>query len=50
MDRSMDSQPDRRVKFEPDAWQRKVLDAVDDNVSLSVVEQESSPLNPVTYY
>jgi superfamily II RNA helicase len=39
MDRSMDSQPDRRVKFEPDAWQRKVLDAIDDNSSLLVVGQ-----------
>lgn len=30
MDRSMDSQPDRRVSFKPDAWQRQVLDCLDD--------------------
>jgi ATP-dependent RNA helicase DDX60 len=31
MDRSMDSAPDRRVLFKPDAWQRKVLDCLDDD-------------------
>lgn len=30
MDRSMDSQPDSRVSFNPDAWQRRVLDCLDD--------------------
>lgn len=30
MDRSMDSQPDSRVSFQPDAWQRRVLDCLDD--------------------
>jgi hypothetical protein len=30
MDRSMDSQPDPRVSFQPDAWQRRVLDCLDD--------------------
>ncbi|KAI0034854.1 hypothetical protein K488DRAFT_44574 [Vararia minispora EC-137] len=29
MDRSMDSQPDERVSFSPDAWQRCVLDCLD---------------------
>lgn len=37
MDRSMDSQFDSRVSFKPDAWQRQVLDAIDDNKSLLVV-------------
>lgn len=37
MDRTMDSQPDKRVKFDPDAWQRDVLDAIDENSSLLVV-------------
>ena len=37
MDRSMDSQPDRRVSFMPDAWQRKVLDCLDQNHSVLVV-------------
>ena len=37
MDRSMDSAPDPRVPFEPDAWQRKVLDCIDANDSVLVV-------------
>ena len=37
MDRSMDSAPDTRVSFEPDAWQRRVLDGIDKNKSLLVV-------------
>lgn len=37
MDRSMDSQIDHRVQFKPDAWQRQVLDAIDDYKSLLVV-------------
>jgi len=37
MDRSMDSQVDPRVSFQPDAWQKQVLDAIDDNKSLLVV-------------
>jgi hypothetical protein len=31
MDRSMDSTTDRRVLFKPDAWQRKVLDCLDED-------------------
>ena len=30
MDRSMDSAPDPRVGFQPDAWQREVLDCLDE--------------------
>lgn len=37
MDRSMDSAPDTRVSFEPDAWQRRVLDGIDKNKSLLVI-------------
>ena len=37
MDRSMDSQSDPRVSFKPDAWQRRVLDCLDDNHSVLVV-------------
>jgi ATP-dependent RNA helicase DDX60 len=37
MDRSMDSQPDTRVSFAPDLWQRKVLDVIDKDGSLLVV-------------
>jgi len=41
MDRSMDGKPDHRVAFNPDAWQRDVLDCIDDNGSLLVVGQWS---------
>jgi len=37
MDRSMDSTADPRVDFEPDAWQVRVLNAVDERSSLLVV-------------
>jgi hypothetical protein len=37
MDRSMDSQPDARVSFSPDAWQRKVLDCLDQKDSSVLV-------------
>jgi hypothetical protein len=38
MDRSMDSAPDPRIGFEPDAWQREVLDGLDEpKTSLLVV-------------
>lgn len=40
MDRSMDSAPDRRVQFDPDAWQKKVLDCIDEpDHSILVVGQ-----------
>ena len=39
LERSFDATPDSRVPyFKPDAWQRKVLDAIDANKSLFVVE------------
>ena len=41
MDRSMDSAPDPRVQFEPDAWQREVLDCIDADHSLLVVGESS---------
>ena len=37
MERSFDSRPDDRVKFEPDAWQREVLDKLDREESVLVV-------------
>lgn len=37
MDRSMDGKPDPRVAFVPDAWQREVLDCIDEDGSLLVV-------------
>jgi hypothetical protein len=36
MDRNMDSAPDDRVTFEPDGWQRKVLDEIDADNSVFV--------------
>ena len=46
MDRSMDSAPDKRVAFQPDAWQRQVLDCIDKDHSLLVVGKfrSKSPL------
>jgi superfamily II RNA helicase len=40
MDRSMDSAPDPRVGFQPDAWQREVLDCVDNPKSSILVVGE----------
>ena len=41
-DRSMDSAPDDRVPFEPDGWQRKVLDEIDSKRSLLVIAPTSA--------
>jgi len=37
MDRPFDSRPGDRVKFEPDGWQREVLDRLDSDESVLVV-------------
>ncbi|KAG1840478.1 hypothetical protein DFJ58DRAFT_858214 [Suillus subalutaceus] len=50
MDRSMDSQADARVAFKPDAWQREVLDAIDQNMSLLVVAPTSAGKTFISYY
>ncbi|BGP17637.1 hypothetical protein JCM10213_001289 [Rhodosporidiobolus nylandii] len=42
MARELDSQPDPRVNFEPDKWQRDVLDNIDANKSMLIVAPTSS--------
>jgi superfamily II RNA helicase len=50
LDRSMDAAPDSRVDFEPDGWQRKVLDGIDDNKSLFVVAPTSAGKTFISFY
>lgn len=50
MDRRFDSQPDDRVRFEPDAWQRKVLDSIDANNSLLVIAPTSAGKTFISFY
>lgn len=49
-DRSIDSAPDPRVPFEPDAWQRKVLDAIDAKRSLLVIAPTSAGKTFISFY
>ena len=50
LDRSIDSAPDSRVDFEPDGWQRKVLDGIDANRSLFVVAPTSAGKTFISFY
>lgn len=50
MDRDMDSKPDPRVSFEPDGWQRKVLDEIDQNNSVFVVAPTSAGKTFISFY
>lgn len=50
MDRNMDSQPDARVPFTPDGWQRAVLDELDANNSVFVVAPTSAGKTFISFY
>ncbi|VUC37465.1 unnamed protein product [Clonostachys rosea] len=50
MDRRFDSRPDGRVQFEPDAWQREVLDSIDEEESLIVVAPTSAGKTFISFY
>ena len=51
MDRSMDSAPDPRVSFQPDAWQREVLDCLDQpKSSLLVVGERPGMINAASHF
>ncbi|OCL04189.1 P-loop containing nucleoside triphosphate hydrolase protein [Glonium stellatum] len=49
-DRSIDSAPDDRVPFEPDGWQRKVLDEIDSKRSLLVIAPTSAGKTFISFY
>ena len=50
MDRNLDSAPDSRVPFEPDGWQRKVLDELDADKSIFVVAPTSAGKTFISFY
>ncbi|KAL8857898.1 MAG: hypothetical protein Q9178_005517 [Gyalolechia marmorata] len=51
MDRNLDSAPDARVKtFNPDGWQRKVLDELDADRSIFVVAPTSAGKTFISFY
>ncbi|KAF2860397.1 P-loop containing nucleoside triphosphate hydrolase protein [Piedraia hortae CBS 480.64] len=50
LERSFDSQPDPRVDFNPDGWQRKVLDCIDADQSVFVVAPTSAGKTFISFY
>ncbi|KAI5919768.1 hypothetical protein F4810DRAFT_714118 [Camillea tinctor] len=50
LERSFDSQKDHRVPFDPDAWQRTVLDGIDNDKSLFIVAPTSSGKTFISFY
>lgn len=50
MDRNLDSAPDTRVPFQPDGWQRRVLDDLDAQKSVFVVAPTSAGKTFISFY
>lgn len=50
LDRNFDSAPDPRVDFQPDGWQRKVLDAIDANQSVFAVAPTSAGKTFISFH
>ncbi|KAL9616742.1 MAG: hypothetical protein Q9160_008430 [Pyrenula sp. 1 TL-2023] len=50
MDRSMGSQEDHRVPFKPDAWQKEVLDELDQHTSLLLLVPTSGGKTFISFY
>ena len=50
MDRRLDSSVDCRVPFEPDGWQKKILDKIDSRESMLVVAPTSSGKTFIAFY
>lgn len=50
MDRHTGGQPDDRVDFEPDKWQKEVLDELDKNHSIFVVAPTSAGKTFISFY
>ena len=50
LERSFDSAPDHRVDFNPDGWQRRVLDAIDAEKSVFAVAPTSAGKTFISFY
>ncbi|KAJ3108404.1 hypothetical protein HK100_003447 [Physocladia obscura] len=50
MERTLDSKPDPRVDFEPDGWQRQILDCIDKQESVLVVAPTSAGKTFCSFY
>ncbi|KAJ3380064.1 hypothetical protein HDU80_002221 [Chytriomyces hyalinus] len=50
MERGLDLRPDPRVKFDPDSWQRDILDSIDKDESVFVVAPTSAGKTLCSFY